>query len=231
LTDYFLFKDRLMKKILAIILFSLLVTVLAAGPATAQGGMININGQVFIIDDFAGTLTIITKRGDTLVVAVLENFDFTTIEIGDSVLIKAHDEDGTIVADFIKQIGGGDDDQALEARDLPEGSKDNSAFCSGAVQEKSHPLAFKIAERYGMAEEDFMDYFCDGYSIGAVMLALKTSQLDGSGDPLPLLESRALGNSWGHIWKENSLIGKNKTWDTPPGLLNRPDHAGGVDLD
>ena len=82
-----------------------------------------------------------------------------------------------------------------------------------------------------MAEEDFMDYFCDGYSIGAVMLALKTSQLDGSGDPTPLLESRARGNPWGHIWKNSSLIGKDKLWNSPPGLLNRPDHAGGQDLD
>ena len=66
-----------MKKILAVILLALMVTVLTVGLASAQGGIININGQVFSFDESAGTLTLKTKRGDTLVVAVLEDFDFT----------------------------------------------------------------------------------------------------------------------------------------------------------
>jgi hypothetical protein len=225
-----------MKKILVIIILVLMVTVLAVGPASAQKGKININGQVsaFTAETATenGTLTVETKKDGPLVVTMTSGFDFTTIAVNDWVLIKAHDEDGTVVADFVKQVGARGKKGKPGDADPPEGSRDNSAFCSGDKQVKSHPLALKIADRYdNITEEEFMVYFCDGYSIGAIMLALKTSQLDGSGDPLPLLESRAQGNPWGHIWKEKGLIGKNKTWDTPPGLLNRPDHAGGQDLD
>jgi len=220
-----------MKIILVIIMLVLMVTVLAVGPTSAQQGKININGQVVEFDVIAKTLTVETKQGEELIVTMPEDFDFTALEAGDAVLIKAHDEDGTIVADFVKQVGARGKKGKPGDADLPEGSKDNSAFCGGEVQVKSHPLALKIAERYGMAEEDFMGYFCDGYSIGAIMLALKTSQLDGSGDPDVLLALRGEGEPWGHIWKEGGLIGKYKTWDTPPGLLNRPDHAGGQDLD
>ena len=155
-----------------------------------------------------------------------EGFDFSSVEQGDRVLIKAHDEGGTKVADFVKQVGAGGTNGKPDHADSPEGSKDNSAFCGGAVQEKPHPLVEKIFERYGLEESEFMAYFCDGYSLGAVMLAYKTSLLDGS-IPGELLAKREAGQPWGQIWKDSSFIGKNKIWHTPPGHLNRPDHAGG----
>ena len=224
-----------MKKILVIFILVLMVTVLAVGPASAQNGKININGQVSAIavetSTENGTLTVETKKDGPLVVTMPEDFDFTTIAVDDWVLIKAHDEDGTVVADFVKQVGARGKKGKPGDADPPEGSKDNSAFCSGDKQVKSHPLALKIAERYGVPEGEFMEYFCDGYSVGAIMLALKTSQLDGSGDPDALLALRGEGEPWGHIWKEGGLIGKDKAWDTPPGHLKRPDHAGGQDLD
>jgi hypothetical protein len=64
------------------------------------------------------------------------------------------------------------------------------------------------------------------------MLALKTSKIDGVDlDPGELLAGRALGKGWGQIWKDLYLIGSEKEGHSPPGLLNRPDHAGPKDKD
>jgi hypothetical protein len=75
-----------------------------------------------------------------------------------------------------------------------------------------------------------METFCDGYSMGAIMLALKTSELEGS-TPVELLERRGKGEGWGQIWKDLDLIDSEKKGHSPPGLLNRPDHAGPKDKD
>ena len=49
--------------------------------------------------------------------------------------------------------------QEMEEPDLDEGSKENSAFCGGDNQDKSHQLSLKFAERYNMTDEEFMVYF------------------------------------------------------------------------
>ena len=54
-----------------------------------------------------------------------------------------------------------------------------NAYCVDGKKETNHPLAAKIAERYGIDEETMMTYYCQGYSIGEIMLALKTSQMEG----------------------------------------------------
>ena len=71
-----------------------------------------------------------------------------------------------------------------------------------------------------------METFCDGYSMGAIMLALKTSKMEGAYPAGKLLEDRVQGTGWGQIWKDLDLIGSEKDGHSPPGLLNRPDHAG-----
>jgi len=134
-----------MKKVLAIIFLALIVTVMAVGPASAQPGKTNINGEV---TNIAGNLlTIESKRGEFLVTVSNDLLALITVEVCNSVLIKAHYDSG-YVADSIKLIGTGDDDGDPEDPDPAEGSKDNSAFCGGDKQDKSHPLALKIAERY-----------------------------------------------------------------------------------
>jgi hypothetical protein len=41
-----------------------------------------------------------------------------------------------------------------------------------------------------------------------------------------LLAERASGKGWGQIWKEEGWIGNEKEAESPPGWLNKPDHAG-----
>jgi hypothetical protein len=216
-----------MKNKLTILILVILVALLAAVPALAIPGKGAVKGEVTAVDP---VLTIETKKGVSVEVVVPQDFDINTIEVGDWVLVKGAAGPGdSIEAEWIKQVGKGidkDDDD-----DKAEGSKENSAFCAEDKQDKPHPLADKIGERFDVPEEGWvMDYFCNGYGMGAIMLALKTSELDGS-DPGELLKSRAQGQGWGQIWKDKGLIGSEKDGHSPPGLLNRPDHAGPKDKD
>ena len=117
-----------------------------------------------------------------------------------------------------------EDENEVEDEDREEGSKLNSAYCVEGKQEKTHPLATKLAERYGVTEQWVMGYFCDGYGMGAIMLALKTSQIDGiDATPEALLTERSNGVGWGNIWKSIGLIGSERAGHSPPGLLKKPD--------
>jgi hypothetical protein len=218
-----------MKKLITTTLFVLLIAMLIAAPASAQKGKVNIKGEVTAID--GNTLTIESNKGDTFTVTAPADFDMSSVEVGSSVLIKGSAaEDDSIEADSIKVVGKANDNgkPEKEEKEKPEGFKDNSAFCAADKQDKLHPLAAKMAERFDVSEEWVMEKVCDGYSIGAIMLAVKTGQMS-DGDPEDLLANRADGNGWGLIWKNLGLIGSEKSGDSPPGWLKRPDHAGPKD--
>ena len=212
-----------MKRKLTISILVILIALLAAVPALAIPGKGAIKGEVTVVDTGARTLELETKKDESVLVIVPLDFDINAIAVGDWVLVKGTSGDDAIMAEWVKQIGkGGDKD---DDEDRAEGKKDNSAFCAEGKQEKLHPLAEKIGERFGAGEDWVMGYFCDGYGMGAIMLALKTSQLEGS-DPGDFLEYRAEGKGWGQIWREKELIGSEKEGHSPPGHLKRPDHAG-----
>ncbi len=217
-----------MKKLITFSIFVILATLLMASPALAIPGKGAVKGEVTAVGPEPGTLTIETKRGEFVTVTVPGGFEKGEIVEGDWVLVKGSaSESGAIEAEWFKRIGKGrgkGDDQ-----DKPEGKKENSAFCADGKQEKLHPLAAKVGERFEAVDKNWvMETFCDGFSMGAIMLALKTSKLEGS-TPVELLERRGEGEGWGQIWKGLKLIGSEKDGHSPPGLLNRPDHAGPKD--
>lgn len=213
-----------MKKALIATILVLMIASLATESTFARKSKLNIKGEVKAID--GGALTIESNKGETFVISIPEELDISDIQVGDSVLVKATAaEDGSWVAVSIKKVGPrSEDDDEVEK---PEGFRVNSAFCAQGKQDKPHPLAPKIAQRYGVSEEWVMEKFCEGYSIGAIMLAIKTSQIDGmTATPDELLAGRASGAGWGLIWKGLGLIGSEKNGHSPPGLLKKPDHAG-----
>ena len=213
-----------MKKTFVAITLMLLIVLLAVGPAYAQKNKINIKGEVTSKEE--GTLTVTSNKGETFTITIPANMDVSAVQVGDSVLVKATaEEGGTWIAESIKLVGNGNDKND-DNEEKTEGFKDNSAFCADGKQVKPHPLAPKIAERFGVSEEMVMGYFCDGYSMGAIMLAIKTSQLEGvTASPDDLLADRSAGNGWGLIWKELGLIGSEKNGQSPPGLLKKEEHA------
>lgn len=213
-----------MKRTLITTVLVLLIALIIVGPASAQKNKINIMGEVTAMDD--GALTVASNKGETYVIVIPVEMNVSAIQVGDSVLVKATaGEGGTWVVESIKTVGNGND-KANNDEEKSEGFKDNSAFCADGKQVKPHPLAPKIAERFGVSEKMVMDYFCEGYSVGAIMLAIKTSQLEGvTATSDDLLASRADGNGWGQIWKELGLIGSERDGHSPPGLLKKLENA------
>jgi hypothetical protein len=220
-----------MKKLITFSILIILVTLLMASPALAIPGKVAVKGVVTAVDPGDGTettvttVTIETKRGETVKVEIPHELDIGTIEVDDWVLVKGVVGPGdSIEAEWIKQVGKGRGNGNDE--DKHEGSKENGAFCDKGKQQKPHPLAAKVSEHFGVTEDTVMGYFCDGYGMGAIMLALNTSKLESADLAEKLLADRALGKGWGQIWKDLDLIGSEKEGHSPPGLLNRPDHAG-----
>ena len=218
-----------MKKILITTFLALVVVMSGISSASAQKDKINIKGQV--VSSAEGTLKVQSNKGETFEVLVPAGFDMSAIQTGVSVLIKGKImQDGSIQADSIKLVGKGN--QETDGSDdydeeEPEGFKGNSAFCAEGKQERPHPLAPKLATRFGVSEDWVMESYCDGYSIGAIMLAIKTSQIPGvQFKPDELLTERAAGKGWGQIWKGLGLIGSEKNGHSPPGLLKKQAHSG-----
>ena len=85
-------------------------------------------------------------------------------------------------------------------------------------------MASALADKYGVTTDWVMGYFCDGFGMGAIMLALKTQEISGA-DAGELLAQRANGKGWGAIWQDLKLIGSERDIQTPPGLLNKPNHG------
>jgi len=214
-----------MKKTFVATTLVLLIALLAVGPVYAQKNKINIKGEVTAIND--GTLTVTSNKGETYTLTIPDAMDVSAVQVGDSVLVKATaGEGGNWIAESIKLVGNGDDKSDNNEEQNTEGFKDNSAFCADGKQLKPHPLAPKLAERYGVTQDWVMERFCEGYSIGAIMLAIKTSQVEGmTASPDDLLADRAAGQGWGLIWKDLGLIGSEKNGQSPPGLLKKAEHA------
>lgn len=210
-----------MKKAFLTILLLMMVLLSTVDTVLAQKDKLNIKGEVTAITGDA--ITVSTKKGATYDIIIPAEIDISEIEIGDSVVIKAITEDGGWLATLVKEVGVGDDDEFEIDLDDLEGFHDHAAYCAVDKKDGPHPLAPKIAERYGVTVDFVMAYYCEGYSMGAIMLALRTSQLDGmSVDPDTLLFNRASGKGWGQLWRDLGLIGSEKEGHSPPGQLKKP---------
>ena len=219
-----------MKKILLTLLIALVVALAGSSSAFAQNGKINLNGEV--VSTEGGTLTVQSKQGATYVVVLPAGIAASAFQVGASVLVKGWlNPDGSVQANSIKLLGNGglDEDEQEGEEDEPGGARMNSAFCADGIPIGTHPLAPKLAARYGVDQAWVMDQFCAGYSVGAIMLAIKTSQVTGvTSTPDALLAERASGMGWGQIWQKMKLIGSEKEGHSPPGLLKKQMKSGGA---
>ncbi len=208
-----------MKKLSFISIAVLLVAAFVVTPAFAKPSV--IKGEVQTINTGDNTITVLTQKGDTITVVAPTGFDLSTLVIGDQVVVKGTlQNDGSILADWIIKA----DVSGSETEDTAEGSKAiDSAYCAAGKQTSPHPMATALAAKYGVTTEWVMGYFCDGYGMGAIMLALKTHELTGASAD-DLLAQRAGGMGWGAIWQGLKLIGNERNVQTPPGLLNKPNH-------
>jgi len=218
-----------MKKISVILLIMFLFTLFFPGAVLAEKKSPIIKGDVISFDKDEGTILISTEEGD-IVVHVPPNFNFNNISIGSQVLAKVQQsQNGSVVADWIKEVNKGDDDleieedgEEIEEKEGLEG-KFNSSYCSGE-KENDHPFAAAIAETYGTLVSDVMKYFCNGYGFGEIMLALQTHQVNGE-EIVSMLVDRKSGHGWGQIWQEMDMIGNPDKAKSPPGQLKKSDQT------
>ena len=102
-------------------------------------------------------------------------------------------------------------------------------MCQPAVDYETHRGQTKFVLPYGLERAvanarvflsaDGDVWYCEGNSIGAIMLALLTEEMGGPAAGESLAERNA-GSSWGKIWQELGFIGKEKD-AVPPGQLKK----------
>src|SRR5512137_1816828 len=165
-----------MKKTLLISILVILVAGLAVTPAFAKTSV--IKGEITAIDSGAHTITVLTNRNQTIPVTAPDGLDLSKFVVGDEVIVKGQmQDDGSIAADWVKKVNPDEVDE----EDAPEGSKaENSAYCDPSKKQQPHPMAAALAEKYDVTTEWVMGYFCDGFGMGQIMLALKTHQINGA---------------------------------------------------
>ena len=202
------------KKFTLILTITVLLVLLSTGMvfAKAKG---TIKGTLTAMD--GATFTVETKAGDVVVSATEDMM--SSLDVGMNVLVKGQWNEGVFEAEWVKQVGPQDKDEETE-----DGEGRKNAFCTDE-KDTNHPLASKIVAKYGedtgVTEDMVMDWFCEGHSMGQIMLALTTQVLDGS-DPDAVLDERKGGKGWGEIWKDRDLIGDAREGD-PPGWVKKPD--------
>jgi hypothetical protein len=194
------------KNLILTLIITLTLLFGAVLPVAGQdaGEDVEITGTIVAIvlptDTDPGSFDVETPEG---IVTVFpgEEFDFTSIEVGDKVEVKGvENEDGSLTGTEIE----------IEEPDYPEPPEESvypkeGYYCTQS--ETMHPMGARLAERYDMDYETLQGWFCDGFGWGQVMLALQTSKLT-EGDPALLLQARSEGKGWGNIWKELGLNGK-----------------------
>jgi hypothetical protein len=122
--------------------------------------------------------------------------------------------------------------------------QDKGDYCP-PDESNPHPVAVKLVETYTdtitVTVPIVMDWFCGndvdpkGLGMGQIMLALRTEKLlsDGGDESTGdytyqvLLQMRAEGESWGHIWQDLGIIGNGKPEDAgKPDDTGKPENAG-----
>ncbi len=98
-------------------------------------------------------------------------------------------------------------------------------YCANPSEQ--HPAGLKLAAEYGVTYEEVIGWFCQGYGMGEIMLALQTSQKTGL-PPAELLAMKTEQGGWGQVWQNLGLIGKGKRQVTPenPDATPSPDADG-----
>lgn len=214
---------------LALMLALAAVTV-GSQPAGAAANMqeddeIEFTGTVSLIDPAAGTFTVEVESEDgsaeSYLIVAPEGFDFDTLEVGDVVEVEGILEDDQVMADKV-------DIEDAEEEDEEEGEEKGGFFCANA--DERHPVAQGIATTYEQPYEQVIGWFCDGFGLGQIMLALHTAELTGESAET-FLARRAGGEGWGQIWLDFELIGRPKDagppeWAGPPDEAGPPDDAG-----
>ena len=126
------------------------------------------------------------------------------IGVGDYVKVKFYEDDE---GQFILIEAELEDEDEMDDGDMEPG-----AVCSGDLE---HPVLSELAVNYEVDYETLKDYFCQGFGVGEIKLALQTAQREDVEESFDqILDRRSTDGmkdvGWGEIWQELGLIGKGK---------------------
>jgi hypothetical protein len=144
-----------------------------------------------------------------LVTAEREGVDLTYDEVLTLRLIDGEKEVGWgLIWQELGLIGRGrNSDETENLNDDHE----NGAMCTG---EMVHPALKSLADRYDVAYDDLLVYFCEQqFGVGEIMLALRTAEREDVDlsyqDILDMRHGDGMKEvGWGLIWQELGLIGR-----------------------
>ncbi|MFP3853757.1 MAG: DUF5666 domain-containing protein [Anaerolineales bacterium] len=204
---------------LALLLIVSATSVAVASP-TVQAEEVDLEGAVTAIDESAGSFTLEVDEDGGLTsytVQPPEDFDLTTLSVGDEVEVEGTLEEDLITATSIEILESEDDE------DDEDGEGDENYYC--ANPDDPHPVGQALTSVYDVSYEQVLTWFCEGsVGFGQIMLGLQTAALtDGSADTY--LDRRADGEGWGQIWLDMDLIGRPEEAG-PPEDTGRPEDAG-----
>jgi len=208
--------------LVAALLMALLTagSVLASEITEVEGIVIGWSEVDFTIDlevEIVSDPVVDPPLTETLTVQVGQNFDFTTIAVGDILEVSGvmNDEDILVVSDVKIQ------ERIRDQIKLQDGEGD-AYFCDPET-DKIHPVAEKVALLYGYEYADILPYLCDeNISLGRIMLALQTAALTGEDFTTYLVDDAF---SWGKIWQTLDIKGKPDK-GVPPGEIQKQDKDG-----
>jgi hypothetical protein len=184
----------------------------------------SVEGTIAFMDTEDPPYMVLTTVDGQVLVNFSGEFDFTPYSIGDEIVLYGEwTGDLSFTATGVEPPTGGDDDDDDDDDDGNGKGNHQNVFCTDK-KDTVHPMAAGIGETYGMDEGQIQAMFCEGYSVGEVMLALQTQAMNG-GDMADTLAQRKGGKGWGQIWKDAGLIG-NQDEALPPGQAKKLENAG-----
>lgn len=176
--------------------------------------------QLYAAGDTANAKTALSGYSDALIGAA-QQMTKTANAQGDTV--RAQELTGA--AEGLNNVG-----VEVQIRD-----RDRIQYCpTDVVNEVYHPVAFEIAEMYDYDVLDVNNWFCDGASLGDIMIAINISVQTGElvDDILNLVSVEELGTgngkSWGAVLQYYELIGSDGELQQQAAPVNpgQPDDTG-----
>ncbi len=205
------------------LILTLLAGLLTTGMAFAsEGNEVEVEGTIVGIYPDEFYLEVEAEVDGEIVVLEVEvgqNFNFDAYDIGDLLELKGTlNEEGRLVVTELKI--------QERARDRVQTQEGELAANYCAVEDINHPVAFKIAETYGIPYEDMEIYLCGETHVplGQIMLALQTAAISDY-DFTDFLDGFE-HIKWGKVWQDLDLKGK-PDHGIAPGQIQKQDGEGG----
>jgi len=87
-------------------------------------------------------------------------------------------------------------------------------------QASGHPVAGRIAQQYGVSEEEILNWFCQNMGFGEFEMAYAIAKKNGA-PVTDIFAQRQNGQGWGNIKKDNGVRGNPKNEVVAPGKGHR----------